>query len=104
MLSVQSLTKVFGDDAAAAGGVRQASFNVEKGAFFTLLGPSGCGKTTTPRCVAGLEQPGEGIIAIGTTVLDGSRDLFVPVHRRNIGMVLQSTLSFPVAGTIALTS
>src|SRR5258708_2297481 len=97
MLTVQSLSKIFGSDGGGtAGGIRQASFKVEKGSFFTLLGPSGCGKTTTLRCVAGLEQPSEGIITIdGTTVLDGGRDIFVPVHRRNIGMVFQSYAIWP---------
>jgi iron(III) transport system ATP-binding protein len=105
MLSVQSLSRIFGGDRAAgdsaagssaAGGIRQASFKVEKGSFFTLLGPSGCGKTTTLRCVAGLEQPSEGTITIdGTTVFDGGRDIFVPVNRRNIGMVFQSYAIWP---------
>jgi ABC-type Fe3+/spermidine/putrescine transport system ATPase subunit len=97
MLTVQSLSKVFGSDGdRTAGGIRQASFKVEKGSFFTLLGPSGCGKTTTLRCVAGLEQPSEGTITIdGTTVFDGARDILVPVHRRNIGMVFQSYAIWP---------
>src|SRR5882757_7864693 len=99
MLAVQSLTKLHdsgGPSDRTAGGILQASFKVEKGSFFTLLGPSGCGKTTTLRCVAGLEQPSEGTITIdGTTVFDGARDIFVPVHRRNIGMVFQSYAIWP---------
>ncbi len=45
--------------------VAAVSFAVRGEEFFTLLGPSGCGKTTTLRCVAGLELPTRGEIAIG---------------------------------------
>ena len=47
----------------------KATFDLPDGAFFTLLGPSGCGKTTTLRCVAGLERPDSGKIAVGERVL-----------------------------------
>jgi iron(III) transport system ATP-binding protein len=97
MLAVQSLTKLFGDDRdRSSGGVRDASFTVAKGSFFTLLGPSGCGKTTTLRSVAGLEQPSQGTIVIDDiTVFDGAHGVFVPVNRRNIGMVFQSYAIWP---------
>ena len=35
--------------------VRDLSFTVARGEFFSLLGPSGCGKTTTLRLLAGFE-------------------------------------------------
>ena len=47
--------------------VDDVSFEVEDGQLFTLLGPSGCGKTTTLRCIAGLETPDRGEIAIAST-------------------------------------
>src|ERR1700722_6967727 len=36
--------------------VRDVSFTIERGEFFSMLGPSGCGKTTTLRLIAGFEQ------------------------------------------------
>ncbi len=58
MLRVEHLSKIFENVTdQIVGGIRDASFALEAGTFFTLLGPSGCGKTTTLRCIAGLETP-----------------------------------------------
>ncbi len=96
-LEVNALTKVFpntGD--GVAGGIRDASFVLAPGTFFTLLGPSGCGKTTTLRCVAGLEQPDAGQIRLGgTRFFDPARGINVPLNQRNIGMVFQSYAIWP---------
>src|SRR5262249_59462326 len=82
--------------AAAVPAVRGISLDIAEGAFFTLLGPSGCGKTTTLRCVAGLERPDAGEIAIGgETVFSAKAGIFVPPHDRNIGMVFQSYAIWP---------
>src|SRR3954462_7973575 len=97
MLSVRGLTKVFGDKSdAKAGGVRNFSFELPAGTFFTLLGPSGCGKTTTLRCVAGLERPDAGEISVADEVVySSSRGIWVPPHERQIGMVFQSYAIWP---------
>ena len=97
MLSVRGLTKIYGNRGdPAAGGVRDAAFELPPGTFFTLLGPSGCGKTTTLRCIAGLERPDAGRIAIGGAVLhDSAAKRSVPLNRRGIGMVFQSYAIWP---------
>jgi iron(III) transport system ATP-binding protein len=96
-IDVTSLTKVFANTGdGIAGGVREASFTLAPGMFFTLLGPSGCGKTTTLRCIAGLEQPDRGIIRVGEQIFfDAERRVSVPLNRRNIGMVFQSYAIWP---------
>src|ERR1700740_3445500 len=97
MLSIENLHKSF--QASGGGQVRAVdgvSLSVPEGRILTLLGPSGCGKTTTLRCVAGLERPDGGRIAIGErAVLDTAAGVFVPPHRRNIGMVFQSYAIWP---------
>ena len=45
-LSVEHVTKCFGDGEAAVTAVEDFSFDVAEGEFVTLIGPSGCGKTT----------------------------------------------------------
>ncbi len=76
--------------------VRGISFSVAPGSMVTLLGPSGCGKTTTLRCIAGLEVPTSGRIAVGDRVVyDGETGAFVEPERRNIGMVFQSYAIWP---------
>jgi iron(III) transport system ATP-binding protein len=92
-LSVEGLCKVF---AATIAAVNDVSFRIQAGEIVVLLGPSGCGKTTTLRCVAGLERPTSGTIAIGgALVSDPARGLLVPPRQRNIGMVFQSYAVWP---------
>src|SRR5262252_5621593 len=97
MLRVEGLTKIFDNSTdQIAGGIRDASFTLEPGTFFTLLGPSGCGKTTTLRCIAGLETPDEGVIAFeGRTLFDATARVNVPVEQRSVGMVFQSYAIWP---------
>jgi len=97
MLAVERLTKIFENSTdQIAGGVRDASFRLEPATFFTLLGPSGCGKTTTLRCIAGLETPDEGRIAVdGRVLFDAKAQINVPVEQRSVGMVFQSYAIWP---------
>jgi spermidine/putrescine transport system ATP-binding protein len=86
LLEVKNVTRRFGDFVA----VRNVSFAVESGEFFTLLGPSGCGKTTLLRMIAGFDLPDEGSI-----VLDGVDLRDTPPERRPIHTVFQSYALFP---------
>lgn len=91
-IEVTGLIKRFGAVAAVAG----VDISLPAGSMLVLLGPSGCGKTTTMRCIAGLESPDEGVIAIhGSTVFDRSAGIDVPVYKRRIGMVFQSYAIWP---------
>ncbi|WP_332690686.1 ABC transporter ATP-binding protein [Bosea sp. (in: a-proteobacteria)] len=98
MLVIENLVKSYpgqhGQDAMLA--LRDVSFKVEEGSFFTLLGPSGCGKTTTLQCIAGLENPDSGLIQMGDRAVFSSREnLLVPANRRELGMVFQSYAIWP---------
>ncbi|MBB5781282.1 ABC transporter ATP-binding protein [Nonomuraea jabiensis] len=89
-VKVANLSKQFGDNAV----LRDISFTIADGEFFTLLGPSGCGKSTTLACIAGLERPTAGSIAVGpATFVDAGT--FVPPEGRNLGMVFQSYALWP---------
>ena len=60
-----------------------------------LFGPSGCGKTTLLRCLAGLERaPGGRVVVDGQTWQDDAAGVFVPVHRRAVGVVFQEASLF----------
>jgi iron(III) transport system ATP-binding protein len=97
MLDVKDLRKIYANTGqGVAGGVRDANFALEKGAFFTLLGPSGCGKTTTLRCIAGLERPDTGTIRVGDDLMfDEKASVEVPLNLRHFGMVFQSYAIWP---------
>lgn len=86
MLKVENLNVHFGDFHA----LKDVSFEIRDGEFFTLLGPSGCGKTTTLRAITGFIKPTSGRILIN------DRDITnIPVEKRNIGIVFQSYALFP---------
>jgi iron(III) transport system ATP-binding protein len=96
MLSVIGLEKAYTAAEGAVAAVRGVDIVVRKGEFFAILGPSGCGKTTTLRCVAGLEIPDAGEIAIGgATVAAPARTVHVPPWDRDIGMVFQTYAIWP---------
>ncbi|WP_102159476.1 ABC transporter ATP-binding protein [Zhihengliuella halotolerans] len=85
-LIIENVSKRFATFTA----VDDLSLTIPSGSFFALLGPSGCGKSTTLRIVAGLEQPSEGTLRIGT---EDVTDL--PSHRRPVNTVFQSYALFP---------
>ena len=70
--------------------VKNASFELAKGKFLTILGPSGSGKTTLLRLIAGFGKPTSGEIFI-----NGKPVSEVPSHKRAIGMVFQRLALFP---------
>jgi len=64
--------------------------------FTILFGASGAGKTTLLDCIAGLQTPESGRIAIGQDVLfDSAARVDIPAHRRSVGYLLQSLALFP---------
>jgi len=89
-VTVSGLTKRYGEIVA----VDDLSMDFEKGTLTTLLGPSGCGKTTTLRCIAGLEKPDKGEVAIGDATVF-SQEANVPPEKRKVGIVFQSYAIWP---------
>ena len=62
--------------------VDRVTLEVGAGEFMTMVGPSGCGKSTILRMIAGLEQPTQGEIYVGSLRVDG-----MPPRLRNIGFM-----------------
>jgi molybdate transport system ATP-binding protein len=98
------------DGAAGAGGAamievdvahRQGDFTLEAAfagaeGVTALFGPSGSGKSTLIGLIAGLIRPDRGRIALdGVPLVDTAAGVFVPKHRRRIGVVFQDALLFP---------
>lgn len=95
-LEVSHLHKQFHTDQGEVYAVDDVSFAVESGAFFTLLGPSGCGKSTTLRCIAGLERSDGGDITLeGAVLVSSDAGVWIPPHKRPMGMVFQSYAIWP---------
>ncbi|HTE87136.1 MAG TPA: ABC transporter ATP-binding protein, partial [Dehalococcoidia bacterium] len=92
VVTLRGVTKSFGRVEVLHG----LDLEVRRGEILTLLGPSGCGKTTTLRLVIGLERCSEGEISYEGRIVDSRRRrVFVPPHKRNMGMVFQSYAIWP---------
>jgi ABC-type Fe3+/spermidine/putrescine transport system ATPase subunit len=92
ILELHNVSKSFG----ALRAVDDLSLDVRRGEILTLLGPSGCGKTTTLRTIIGLERCDAGEIVYDAHVIDSPRRrVFVPTHKRQMGMVFQSYAIWP---------
>ncbi len=84
------------DISARAGGFALDAAFESAGRITALFGHSGAGKTTLVNLIAGLARPDRGAIAIdGDTLVDTTRGVFVPAHRRRIGYVFQEGRLFP---------
>jgi molybdate transport system permease protein len=71
------------------------SFTAEE-APLSILGPSGAGKTMLLRCIAGLEQPDRGRIALNHRILwDSERRIQISARERRVGMLFQHYALFP---------
>lgn len=86
ILEVAGVSKRFGQFTA----VKQVSFRIQEGEFFTLVGPSGSGKTTLLRMLVGMDALTEGDI-----LLRDRRINDLPPNRRPTCLVFQSLALFP---------
>jgi ABC-2 type transport system ATP-binding protein len=86
MISIQNLTKRFGDQIA----VHSLSFEIPSGQIVGFLGPNGAGKSTTLKMLTGMLEPTEGTATI--CGIDLRKDV-VEVKRR-VGFVPESGAVF----------
>jgi len=78
-----------------SGFVLDAAFSTDA-SVTALFGPSGSGKTTILSVIAGLRQPEEGHVLLGSRRLyDSSAGVFLAANARRIGYVFQDHLLFP---------
>ena len=116
IVSVEGLTRVFGQDPQKALELRNSgcskeeiyeetgdtlalynvSFEVMPGEIFVLMGLSGSGKSTLLRCINRLIEPTGGRILIdGEDIVGMSQEELRAVRRRKLGMIFQSFALLP---------
>ncbi|MBI4201659.1 MAG: ATP-binding cassette domain-containing protein [Chloroflexi bacterium] len=90
-LSLQEVTKVFGQGPSAVRAVDAVDLEVSQGEVLLIQGPSGGGKTTLLTMAGGLLRPTQGDISITGVKLNGLSDKQVS-HLRlmTIGFIFQS--------------
>jgi putative ABC transport system ATP-binding protein len=85
------LRKVYGAGDAAVEALRGVSVDFAAGEFTAIMGPSGSGKSTLLHCLAGLDRPTSGSVAIGDVDLTTlSEKELTRVRRDRIGFVFQA--------------
>jgi molybdate transport system ATP-binding protein len=66
------------------------------GGVTALFGASGSGKTSVIRMLTGLSRPDEGrIILDDDVIVDTTKQVFIPKHKRRFGVVFQDARLFP---------
>lgn len=88
IISFEHVTKRYEDTDDAV--LKDISFDIEEGKFYTLLGPSGCGKTTILRIIAGFSEATEGDV-----YFDQKRINDIPANKRLVNTVFQDYALFP---------
>ena len=86
-LTVENVTKRFGQGPDAVTAVDCVSFTVASGEFVSVIGPSGCGKSTLFHIIGGLTDATEGSVRVENQTIKGPHPA--------IGMVFQEESTFP---------
>lgn len=73
----------------------QVDLDLPGSGVIALFGASGAGKTTLLRLMAGLERATGFLEVNGVVWQDSARRIFVPVHRRALGLVFQEASLLP---------
>ncbi len=82
MISVQNLTKVYGDFRA----VDDITFDCTPGRVTGFLGPNGAGKSTAMRMIVGLTKP-----TSGAATIDGHQYADIPNPATQVGVLLDAS-------------
>ncbi|KAA8713660.1 ABC transporter ATP-binding protein [Lactococcus garvieae subsp. garvieae] len=88
IIEFKNVTKTYEDTGTTV--LKDITFEIEEGKFYTLLGASGSGKSTILNIIAGLLDATSGDI-----LLDGQRINDVPTNKRDVHTIFQSYALFP---------
>ncbi len=77
------------------GPLRDLTLLLPAGQLYALLGPTGSGKTLLLRCLAGLEAPTSGLVAIHERSLYTGNRIEDEAHRAEVGVVFDTHASLP---------
>jgi putative ABC transport system ATP-binding protein len=81
VLTVERLSKIYGDSKTGTLALDRMSFNVLSGEFLAIMGPSGSGKTTLLNCIATMIRPTSGTIQLNNTEITALRGNKLAAYR-----------------------
>ena len=96
LLSLQRVSKIYGEGAGAVAAVVDVDLDLMAGEFTLLMGPSGSGKTTLLMMMGCLLKPTSGTVSVAGVEVQGLPEYALPAVRlRHLGYIFQGFNLFP---------
>lgn len=93
IISVDNLSKTYGDGESAVTAIQEATFNLYRGETVALLGPSGSGKTTLISMIGCITEPSSGKLILDDEVMYDKKWITQDtrrIRREKIGFIFQA--------------
>ncbi|MFZ2984560.1 MAG: ABC transporter ATP-binding protein, partial [Candidatus Moraniibacteriota bacterium] len=91
LIAVQGLEKIYENEGVKTKALSDATFDIEKGEFISIMGPSGSGKSTLMQILGLLDRPTGGTLLLdGRDVAQFSDDELAGLRNKKIGFVFQA--------------
>ena len=91
LILVQNLCKTYDNEGVKTSALCDATFEVEKGEFISIMGPSGSGKSTLMQILGLLDRPSDGkYLFEGEDTTNFGDDKLANFRNKKIGFVFQS--------------
>ena len=101
ILSVEHLTKIYGDGDTAVRALDDVSFTVETGEFIAIVGSSGSGKSTLLHIIGGVDRPTSGSVYVqDQDIYQRTDEQLAVFRRREVGLIYQFYNLIPVLDVI----
>lgn len=101
LLSVDHLTKVYGQGETALRALDDVSFSIAAGEFVAIVGSSGSGKSTLLHLMGGVDRPTKGTVYLnGANVYRRNDEELAVFRRREVGLVYQFYNLIPVLNVV----
>ena len=101
ILTVEHLTKVYGQGDTATRALDDVSFSIADGEFCAIVGSSGSGKSTLLHLMGGVDRPTSGTVRLnGEDIYARSDEELAVFRRREVGLVYQFYNLIPVLSVV----